>query len=160
MNIIKSIKNKIFNKKVSSTLSNIYTKEKSEILIHNDGKLCREGGKLFKIENHFTDGVYLRKLILNKGTFILGGIHKRDHVWFLLQGDITIKDYEGVKNFTAPYIGFSKAGIQRAIFANEYSIFQNVFQNPLNIKDLDKVEEYNYATSIEDYKKYKKYKKN
>ena len=155
MNIIKFIKKKLFNKKISSTLSNIYNKKPNENLIHNNGKLCRDGKNLFKIENEFTDGLYLRRMLLNKGTAIISGIHKRDHVWFLLEGDITIKNAETIENYTAPYVGFSKAGTQRAIFANEFSIFQNVFKNPLEIKDLDEVEAYNYATTIEEYKKYK-----
>lgn len=155
MNIIKFIKKKLFNKKISSTLSNIYNKKPNENLIHNNGKLCRDGQNLFKIENEFTDGLYLRRMLLNKGTAIISGIHKRDHVWFLLEGNITISNSETIENYTAPYIGFSKAGTQRAIFANEFSIFQNIFKNPLEIKDLDKVEAYNYATTIEEYKKYK-----
>lgn len=155
MNIIKFIKNKIFKKKISSALTNIYNKNQNKNLIHNNGKLCREGGNLFKIENEFTDGIYLRRMLLNKGTAIISGIHKRDHVWFLLKGNITISNENGSEEYVAPYVGFSKAGTQRAIFANEFSIFQNVFKNPLDIKDLDEVEEYNYATTIKEYKKYK-----
>lgn len=160
MNIIKFIKNKIakktFGNKLQIALNNIYSKNKSELLIHNNGKIVRDGGDLFKIENETTKGIYLRRMLLNKGTSIISGIHKRDHVWFLLHGDITISSYDGVKHYTAPWVGFSKAGTQRAIHANEYSIFQNVFQNPNELKNIDELESYNYCTTFEEYKKYKK----
>ncbi len=162
MNLIKYIQNKLspkpFENKLSNTLNEIYAKKPSDLLVHNNGKIVRDGGKLFKIEHDFTDGIYLRRMLLNKGTAIISGIHKRDHVWFLLKGDITISSKDGVKNFLAPYIGFSKSGTQRAIYANEYSVFQNVFQNPLNITDIDEVENYNYTTTLEEYNNYIKNK--
>jgi hypothetical protein len=52
-------------------------------------------------------------------------------------------------------VGFSKAGTQRAIYANKYSIFQNVFQNPNELTDIDELESYNYCTTFKEYKKYK-----
>jgi hypothetical protein len=59
-------------------------------------------------------------------------------------GSITVSDQDGVTNYEAPYIGFSKSGTQRVIYANEYSVFQNVFQNPQRLSDLDELEDFNY----------------
>lgn len=135
---------KSFNNKVSKVLQTIYSEETSDSVIHNKGKIVREGGNLFEIEHDFTDGLYLRRMIVNKGTTIVSGVHRRDHVWFLLYGNITISSEEGVELYEAPYIGFSKSGTQRVIHANEKSAFQNVFKNPLGLTDLDQLEEYNY----------------
>ena len=63
-----------------------------------------------------------------------------------------------VFTYEAPYVGFSNAGTQRVIRANEYSIFQNVFKNPLDNKNLDYVEKYNYALTKEEYNEYIKNK--
>lgn len=139
---------KSFKKKISNVLKTAYSKESSDSLIHNKGKIIREGKDLFEIEHDFTDGLYLRRLILNRNTTIVSGIHRRDHVWFLLTGSITISSEDGVNNYQAPYIGFSKAGTQRAIYANDYSVFQNVFQNPLGLSDLDDLEDFNYIMDI------------
>ena len=139
---------KSFNKKISDVLKTAYSKESSDNLIHNKGKIIREGKDLFKIEHDFTDGLYLRRLILKKNTTIVSGIHRRDHVWFLLVGSITVSSEDGVENYQAPYIGFSKAGTQRAIYASDYSVFQNVFQNPLGLSDLDELEDFNYIMDI------------
>lgn len=162
MNIIKFIKQKIveksFKNKVDLALKTALSKEPSGLLVHNNGKIVRDGGDLFKIENETTSGIYLRRMLLNEGVSIISGIHKRDHVWFLLHGDITVSSYDGVKNYSAPWVGFSKAGTQRVIYANTYSIFQNVFQNPDEIEDIDDLEAYNYCTTFEEYKKYKKNK--
>jgi len=147
-----------FRNAVDKTLKKAYKQENSDLLIHNNGKIARKGGNLFKIEHDFTDGLYLRRMLLNKGVSIISGVHKRDHAWFLLQGNITIASENGVENYSAPYVGFSKAGTQRAIHANELSIFQNVFQNPSNEKNLDLLEDYNYCNTLKEYKEYKKNK--
>lgn len=133
-----------FKKKVSKLLSTIYSQEVSSLIVHDRGKIVREGMDLFRIENDFTDGIYLRRMILEEGTTIVSGIHRRDHVWFLLEGNITVSTEDGVKEYEAPYIGFSNSGTQRVIYANRYSVFQNVFQNPLGITDIDELEDFNY----------------
>ena len=149
MNLIKYIKNKIliksFENKVSSVLKNVLANKSNDLITHNNGKLVREKAKWGEIKHNFVPGIYLRQMILNPTAIIISAIHKRDHVWFLLEGDITIVNKDGEENYIAPYVGFSKAGTQRVIRANKYSIFQNVFQNPSNNKDLDFVENYNYA---------------
>ena len=139
---------KSFKEKISSVLEAVYSQESSDDLIHNRGKIVRDGKDLFKIEHDFTDGLYLRRLILKKNTTVVSGIHRRDHVWFLLVGNITVSSEDGVENYQAPYIGFSKSGTQRAIYANDYSVFQNVFQNPLGLSDLDELEDFNYIMDI------------
>lgn len=144
----KFLPKKSFKKKISDVLKTVYSHESGGEIIHNRGKIVREGKDLFKIEHDFTDGLYLRRLILRKNTTIISGIHKRDHVWFLLIGNITVSSEDGVENYQAPYIGFSKSGTQRAIYANDYSVFQNVFQNPLGLSNLDELEDFNYIMDV------------
>ena len=70
-------------------------------------------------------------------------------VFSMLKNDNNI----GLESYL-PYLGFSKAGIQRVIYAHEESIFQNVFNNPNNIKDIDLLEEYNCCINKEKYTEY------
>ena len=162
MNLIKYIKSKIliksFENKISSVLKKVLANKSNDLITHNNGKLVREKAKWGEIKHNFVPGIYLRQMILNPTAIIISAIHKRDHVWFLLEGDITIVNKDGEENYIAPYVGFSKAGTQRVIRANKYSIFQNVFQNPSNNKDLDFVENYNYALTKKEYKEYIKNK--
>jgi len=155
MNLIKFIRNKIiaksFENKISKLLNTAYSKENSDLLAHNNGNIVHDGNQLFDLQHDFVPGIYLRKMILNPGTSIVSAIHKREHVWFLLSGCITVSDKNGTNTFEAPYVGFSESGIQRAIYAHEHSIFQNVFQNPFELTDLDELEDYNYSLTKDDY---------
>ena len=154
MNLIKYIKRTLrtvkFENKISKVIKNVLANKSNDFITHNNGKLVRQKAKWGEIKHNFVPGIYLRQMILNPTAIIISAFHKRDHVWFLLEGDITIVNKNGEENFKAPYVGFSKAGTQRVIRANEYSIFQNVFQNPSNNQDLDFVENYNYALTKEE----------
>tara|TARA_R100000742_G_C4218906_1_gene43217 strand:+ start:22 stop:510 length:489 start_codon:yes stop_codon:yes gene_type:complete len=162
LNLIKYIKQTLravkFENKISKVIKNVLAVESNNIITHNNGKLVRQKASWGEIKHNFVPGIYLRQMILNPGSIIISGIHKRDHVWFLLEGDITIVNKDGEENYIAPYVGFSKAGTRRVIRGNEYSIFQNVFQNPSDNKDLDFVENYNYALTTKEYKEYIKNK--
>tara|TARA_B100000902_G_scaffold319136_1_gene311293 strand:- start:554 stop:1042 length:489 start_codon:yes stop_codon:yes gene_type:complete len=162
MNLIKYIKKTIqtnkFENKISTLTKQVLAQESNNIISHNKGKLIRQKASWGELKHNFVPGIYLRQMILNPGSIIISGIHKRDHVWFLLEGDITIVNKDGEENYIAPYVGFSKSGIQRVIRSNEYSIFQNVFPNPSDSKDLDFVEKYNYALTKKEYKEYIKNK--
>jgi len=155
MNLIKSIKNKIiaysFEKKIDNILANIYSKESNENLVHNNGRAVREAKNLVEFTHNFTDGLYLRGMKMFKDTSLISLIHKRDHVWFLLTGSITVVTNGIAEHYVAPYIGFSKSGTRRAIYAHEESIFQNVFKNPLGLIDLDELEDFNYSYTKNDY---------
>lgn len=155
MNLIKSIKNKIiaysFEKKIDNLLENAYSKEITENFVHNKGRAVREAKNIVELTHNFTDGLYLRGMKMVENASIISLIHKRDHVWFLLTGSITIVTNGIAEHYIAPYIGFSKSGTQRAIYAHEESIFQNVFQNPLGLTDLDELEDFNYSYTKNDY---------
>ena len=155
MNLIKSIKNKIlaysFEKKINNILANVYSKESNENLVHNNGRAVRDGKNAFKLKHYFTDGLYLRQMKMFESSCVISLIHKRDHVWFLLTGSITVVTDGIAEHYDAPYIGFSKSGTQRAIYAHEESIFQNVFKNPFGLTDLDELEDFNYSYTKNDY---------
>tara|TARA_B110000196_G_C21005839_1_gene595301 strand:+ start:498 stop:986 length:489 start_codon:yes stop_codon:yes gene_type:complete len=162
MNIIKYVKSKIlaksFDNKLSKVLKDVYSKESNKLVTHNNGDLVRGKHAWGEVNHDFVPGIYLRQMILYEGSTVISGVHKRDHAWFLLEGHITIVSGGINEDYEAPYVGFSNAGTQRVIRANEYSIFQNVFKNPLDNKDLDYVEKYNYALTKEEYNEYIKNK--
>ena len=39
-------------------------------------------------ENYFSDGMYCRKLIRPAGTLIVGKVHKKDHFFMCVKGEI------------------------------------------------------------------------
>lgn len=69
--LVRTVKNrflpeKSFKNKISNVLKTIYSQENNDLVIHNKGKIVREGRDLFQIEHDFTDGIYLRRMILKK----------------------------------------------------------------------------------------------
>ena len=124
-------------------------------MVSNNGKIVRNPPHhLLKIEHDFAPGLYMRRMLMQKHTLVLSLIHKREHAWFLLEGEITVTDEDGQHVFKAPHFHISKAGTQRIIFANKKSVFQNVFKNPSDSKDLDEIEPYHYCETEEEFKDY------
>lgn len=80
------------------------------------------------IKNYHTEnGLYAREMHMPKNTMLSGAIHKYDHLCILNIGRITVIDeFEGKRELTAPMIFVSKAGVKRAFFAMENTIFTTV----------------------------------
>ena len=105
----------------------------------------------FPLKHTITDGVYVRQMTMKKGSFVLGAVHKRDHVWFLLTGYLVIKNEDGFENYEAPCYMEAKSGAQRAILALEESIFVTIHKNPLDLKDISELEKYNTCDTYKEY---------
>ena len=112
------------------------------------------GNKLAPLEHTFADVVYVRQMYMPKDTAVIGKIHKREHVWFLLQGCISVATENKIEEYEAPCYVVSPGGSKRVILALEDSIFVNIHPNPNNTQDLIELEKYNVA---KDYKEYEQY---
>jgi hypothetical protein len=78
------------------------------------------------VEHFFSDGLYARQLLIPKGVVLTGKAHKRDHLNFLLKGKIAVMADKGVQVLDAPAIIPSFAGVKRAGYAIEESIWVTV----------------------------------
>ena len=112
------------------------------------------GNKLAPLEHTFADGVYVRQMYMPKDTAVVGKIHKREHVWFLLQGCIGVATEDKIKEYEAPCYVVSPGGSKRVILALEDTIFVNIHPNPNNTQDLIELEKYNVAKDYEEYEQY------
>tara|TARA_R110000764_G_scaffold13150_2_gene37995 strand:- start:4545 stop:5024 length:480 start_codon:yes stop_codon:yes gene_type:complete len=112
------------------------------------------GNKLAPLKHSFADGVYVRQMSMPQGTAVVGKIHKRDHIWFLLEGEISVATEDVVEDYIAPCYVTSSGGTKRVILALEDSIFVNIHPNPANTENLVELEKYNVVTSYEEYEKY------
>ena len=113
------------------------------------------GNPLTPLEHMFADGIYVRQMKMDAGKACVGKIHKRDHVWFLLEGLIAVATEFGVNYYEAPCYIKSEGGTKRVILAIEDTIFVNVHPNPSNTQDLIELEKYNVVNTYEDYEKFK-----
>ena len=75
-----------------------------------------------------------------KGQVVKGAKHKDSHVWFLLEGKVTIKESGEIIEHIAPCYTVSKPGAERVILAHEKSVFINIHKNPDNTKNIKKLE--------------------
>ena len=111
----------------------------------NDSTVFGDGKKLvnndvFKIENNFSDQLYMRKLTMPKDCVIVSAIHHTEHFWFLMKGKLKIANEDGVVTYSAPTYVNAKSGAKRVIIALEDSVFVNIHPNPDNIRDIEELE--------------------
>ena len=124
------------------------------INIEGDGKHVVTESKIAPIKHTFADGVYVRQMDMAAGTVVVGAIHKHLHVWFLLEGDVTVATEDTTEDYIAPCYVVSTPGAKRVILANENSIFVNVHKNPSNTKDIDRLEKEIVALNYKEYEEY------
>ena len=107
-----------------------------------------------KLTHHFTDvdsdygcGLYGREMFMPKGTLVVGKIHKRQGLNFLLKGKIYVATEFGKVWYNAPCIIKGEANVKRVVFAAEDSIFVNVhLTKHVGEENLDKIEQDIVAT--------------
>lgn len=120
-------------------------------IIVGDGESFVEKAPGVKITHEFTDGVYIRRMDLDKNSLIISAVHKQKHVWFLMKGCVTVADKNGVQDYKAPCYTISNPGTQRAIQANEDSIWINCHKNVNDTRDIEELEEQIAVMSVEEY---------
>lgn len=97
------------------------------------------------LKHHFTEGVYAREILLPKHSFVIGKIHRHEHLNFLSEGSVLVLTKEGMKELHAPCTMISPAGVKRAVFALEDTVWTTVHANPTNETDLEKIEAFTIA---------------
>jgi quercetin dioxygenase-like cupin family protein len=90
------------------------------------------------VKHYFSQGVYARELFIPKGTVLTGHIHKYTQLNVLVMGDMTVQTEDGPKRVKPPFVVVSPAGIKRAAYAHEDSIWLTV--HGTDETDLEKIE--------------------
>jgi len=79
------------------------------------------------VEHEVTDGMYLRKLFIPKGTLLVGKVHRKHCHNIVAAGDITVLTETGCRRIGAGFTGMSTPGTQKVGLAHEDTVFINVF---------------------------------
>jgi hypothetical protein len=100
------------------------------------------------VEHYFAPGLYGRKAILPKGTLVVGKKHRTTHLSVLAKGSIIVRGVNGMPDhqMQAGDVMVTPAGSQRAVFAQEDSVFVCFHFNPENETDLAALELRNIET--------------
>ena len=125
--------------------------EKSILKFVDNKNIIKGDSEVFPLKHTFTDGVYIRQMSMKKDSFVIGKIHKHNHVWFLLTGKISVVDERSTIDHIAPCYVEAPAGSKRMIYAEEDSIWVNVHANPTNTTDLEELEELIIAKDYEEF---------
>ena len=103
------------------------------------------------LKHTFCKNQYVREIFNPAGQILITKIHKVEHPFFLLKGEMSILSEEGEINISAPYYGITPVGTKRVIYAHTDCTFVTV--HPTDKKDLDELEQELIA---KDYKELEK----
>jgi len=98
------------------------------------------------VTHRFTEGLYLREILMPKGTRIIGKIHATEHFNVVLTGSCTVITAEGREEIIAPHTFISKAGVQKVVIVHEDCRWQT-----LHVTDKTDLKEIEKDVIAEDY---------
>jgi len=94
-------------------------------------------------DHFFAPGIYLRTLFIPKGFMLVGKYHKEERLTILLKGKLSLVAHDNTRLVCeAPYIFLAGVG-KKAGYAAVDSWIANIFPNPTDERDLDKLERMN-----------------
>lgn len=113
----------------------------------------KEIEKFNPLTHSYGEGCYVREVFNPKGELLVTKIHKVDHPFFLLEGEMSVYSEEGAKRLVAPHYGITKSGTKRIIYCHTDCIFVTV--HVTKEKELAKIEKEIIAKDFDDLDKYK-----
>jgi len=91
------------------------------------------------LEHIFADGMYIRKMTAPGGMINVSKLHKTNHPFFILEGEVSIVTEKGIIRITAPHFGITKAGTKRVVYFHEDTVWITV--HATEETDLEKIED-------------------
>ena len=122
--------------------------ELKEVSLANEKKEIAVG---CSYEHEFTKGIYIRKMFIPKGLFIITAIHLTEHPYFIMQGEVSVSLNGEITRLKAPYQGITKPGTQRGLITHEDTLWITV-----HATDKTDVEEITKDVVVDSFEEYKK----
>lgn len=94
-----------------------------EMLDQVEAQMHEIGCSEFETAGIFTPGLYLRALVIPKGSYLTSKLHRVEHPFILAEGKMTIFTEDGEQHIKAPHIDITKAGTRRFARADENSLW-------------------------------------
>ena len=101
--------------------------EIGQCLLIATGKYCD-----LPVTHEFSDGMYIRRMLIPKGTLIVGKVHKRSCINVVEAGDIAVLTESGAMRVKAGFMSVTPPGLQKLGYANQDTIFTNIFSVDAN----------------------------
>ena len=128
--------------------ASLYTKEEfrqgiialqNEMLKDENTKTPERNPDFNPVKHTFCKNQYVREIFNPAGQMLVTKIHKVEHPFFLLKGEMSILSEAGEMRITAPYYGVTPVGTKRVILAHTDFTFVTV--HPTDKKDLVEIED-------------------
>jgi len=133
--------NEIAVKELADKITNLEN-SMYELFESGDKNVVVGNSDMFPLHHSFSEGVYIREMLMPKDGLIVGKIFKCSHHFILLKGKLLITmPGEDTKIHTAPSWFTCKSNVRRVLFSLEDSVFMNVLPNPDNETNIDILEE-------------------
>jgi hypothetical protein len=100
----------------------------------------------FPLEHSFAEGIYIRKIFIPKGYWLIGKIHKHSYINFVESGDISVLTESGMSRIKAPCTIHSPSGTKRFGYSHLDTVWVTVHSNPTNEKSIKKLKEKLYTS--------------
>jgi len=100
------------------------------------------------LKHTFADGLYIREMSAPKGMLNVSKLHRTNHPYFILKGDVSVLTENGMVRIKAPHFGITKAGTKRIVYFNEDTVWITV--HATNETDLEKIEDEVIAKNYEE----------
>ena len=104
--------------------------------------------KLNPVKESFADGCYIREVFNPAKELIITKIHKKQHPFFLLCGEMSILTEDCIKHLKAPYHGITEPGTKRVIYTHTDCVFVTV--HATDKKNTKEIEEEVIAKDFDD----------
>lgn len=112
------------------------------------GLVGEELNRVNPVKHSFADGCYIREIFNPAGLLIITKIHKKQHPFFLMEGEMSILTESGVERIKAPHHGITNPGTKRVIYTHKPCVFITV--HATENTDIEKIEEEVIAEDFED----------
>lgn len=101
---------------------------------------------------HFNiPGVYVRAMMIPEGTVLTGKIHNHDCISVVAKGSISVHTHDGLQRLESGWIGISKAGIKRAGYAHEDTVFITIHR--CDETEIEKIEDYLVSETFDEFER-------
>lgn len=98
--------------------------------------------QMMPLDHVFTPGLYTRIIFIPAGTKCTTRIHLTEHPYVILSGTVAVwADGSGWHTIGAPFVGVTKPGTRRVIYAISDTIWMTTHANPENETDWEKIGE-------------------
>lgn len=103
--------------------------------------LCKHPNVLdLPLVHRFTPGLYSRELRAPAGTLATTFIHRQEHQFVLLEGEVSVLEGldGGAQRIVAPFVGVTKVGTRRVVFVHRDAVW--ITFHPTQAKTVEEAE--------------------